>query len=244
MENTGNECKNCHNHFKGNYCNNCGQKSGVKRFTLSNLLKVFLDGFLHMKSGLLFTIKELFVRPGEVLREYIAGKRVKYFNPFSYLVLISMIVGYLYGNSGIIEQLNLQFMVTKDIITFTREHFSSRLLMAIPTYSLTCWALFRSFKYNLAEHLIIITFLVSQSFLIMMVWLLIFSIVKPENIEFVIYYYSSFASLFIYQVVALFHLFNKGNLILRWTKATMAVLVGFGSSFVVIYYVVKIMKLF
>ena len=80
MTDSKKQCKNCDTHFDGNYCNNCGQKADVKRFTVSNLSGEFLKEFFAVDSSLLFTIKELIFEPGEMLRGYIAGKRIEYIN--------------------------------------------------------------------------------------------------------------------------------------------------------------------
>ena len=238
------ECKNCKRLFEGNYCNNCGQKADQKRFTFKKLLGEFIYGFVHVHGGFLFTVKELFNRPGEVLRGYIEGRRVNYYRPFSFLLLISLAGSFLYTRSGIIEYVNENFLNAGEILNFTSEHFSYRLLMTIPTYALTCWVLYRSYNYNLAEHLIINTYLISQSFVIMVVWLLISSLLKPENGIFTILYICGFLSLIIYQVIVFFHLFNIGNKALRWLKASAAVLIGFGLSFILINGLVRLGNLF
>jgi len=234
------ECKNCKTQFEGNYCNNCGQKADQNRFTFKKLLGEFLYGFVHLHGGFLFTVKELFNRPGEVLRGYIEGRRVNYYRPFSFLLLISLAGSFLYTRSGIIEYVNENFLNAGEILNFTSEHFSYRLLMTIPTYALTCWVLYRSYHYNLAEHLIINTYLISQSFVIMVVWLLISSLLKPENGIFTILYICAFLSVIIYQVIVFFHLFNIGNKALRWLKASAAVLIGFGLSFILINGLVRL----
>jgi hypothetical protein len=238
------ECKNCKALFEGNYCNNCGQKADQKRFTFNKLLGEFIYGFVRVHGGFLFTVKELFNRPGEVLRGYIEGKRVNYYRPFSFLVMISLAGSFLYTRSGIIEYINENFLNAGEIINFTREHFRYRLLMAIPTYALTCWVLYRSYHYNLAEHLIINTYLISQSSVIMIVWLIISSIGKPENSVFLILFIFAFLSLIIYQVIVFFHLFNIGNKALRWLKAIAAVIIGFGLSFILINILVRLGNLF
>ncbi len=237
------ECKNCNTIFEGNYCNNCGQKAGEKRFMLSNLPGEFLHGFYHVHSGLLFTIRELFVRPGETLRGYISGKRVKYFNPFTYLLLISLVGGFLYKWSGVPEHLNDIFLASGDTIRFTGKYFSYRMLLTIPAYAIMCSIIYRPIKYNLAEHLIVNTFLICQSIVVMAVWLLIVILVKPGSMVFEILYISAFSSLILYQVVVFFHLFNTGNILLRWIKALVTVLIGFGLSFVFMNFLVKIIHL-
>jgi hypothetical protein len=243
-ENKNNECVNCNTIVEGNYCTNCGQKANQKRYTLKNLPGEFVHGFFHINSGLLFTIKELFIRPGVALRGYIAGKRVGYFNPFTFLVLIGLVAGYLYTRSGIIEHVNDILLASSETIDFTRKHFSFRMLMAVPSYSVMCWILFRSYRYNIAEYLVISTFLISQGFVIMIVWLLFIFLVKPSNTVFTILYFSSLISLVIYQVVAFFRLFNKGSKVLRWLSASVVVVMGLGLSFILVNYTMKIIKLF
>jgi len=234
------ECKNCNTIFEGNYCNNCGQKAGEKQFMLSNLPGEFLHGFYHVHSGLVFTIRELFIRPGVTLRGYIYGKRVKYFNPFTYLLLVSLVGGFLYKWSGVPEHLNENFLASGDTIRFTGKYYSYRMLLTIPAYAIMCSIFYRSFKYNIAEHLIVNTFLISQSIVLMIVWMLIVILVKPGNLFFKILYISTFSSLILYQVVVFFRLFNNGKTFLRWIKAAATVIVGLGLSFVLMNFLMKI----
>jgi len=237
------ECKNCNTIFEGNYCNNCGQKASEERFNILNFPAKFLHGFYHVHSGLLFTIRELFIRPGETLRGYISGKRVKYFNPFTYLLLISLVGGFLYKWSGVPEHFNDIFLASGDTIRFTGKYFSYRMLLTIPAYAIMCNIIYRSFKYNIAEHLIINTFLISQSMVVMVVWLLILILVKPGSLVFEILYISAFSSLIIYQMVVFSRLFKTGKTLLRWIKAAATVLVGLGLSFVLMNFLVKIVHL-
>ena len=233
MAQTSNECKNCCTELVGTYCHNCGQKADQKRYTLTNLPQEFLHGFFHIHGGLLYTIKELFIHPGVTLRGYIAGKRINYFNPFTYLVIISLAGGFMYASSGITEHINDNFLASGKTIFFTREHFSIRILLNVPAYALLSWIMFRSYKYNLAEHLIINTFLMSQSIFFMVVGMIVISIVKSNDI-FSVLYSGSFILFMIYQVLAYFHLFNTGNKVLRWLKASVVVVTGLGLSFFIL----------
>ena len=75
-------CKNCDQHFEGHYCNNCGQSASVKRINVFNVGSIFLHGFFHIDKGFFYTIKELSIHPGKMLREYVAGKRITQINHF------------------------------------------------------------------------------------------------------------------------------------------------------------------
>lgn len=237
------ECKNCNTFFEGNFCNNCGQKSGVERFKITNLPGEFLHGFFHVHGGLIYTIKELFVRPGVTLRGYISGRRVDYFNPFTFLVLISIAGGFVYKWSGVPDHLNENFLASGETVRFTGKYFSYRMLLTIPAYAIMCSIIYKSFKYNIAEHLIVNTFLISQSMVLMIFWMMISILLKPGNLGFEILFISAFSSFILYQVVVFFRIFNTGKYLLRWIKATAVVLIGLGLSFVLMNFLVKIVHL-
>jgi hypothetical protein len=237
MVETIKECNNCNLQFEGNYCNNCGQKAGETRFTLLNLPEEFLHGFFHVHNGLIFTIKELFIRPGAMLRGYLSGKRVTYFNPFTYLVLISLLGGFMFSNSGWIDHTRDNFLASPATVVFTHKHFSYRMLLTIPAIAVMCWILFRSSAYNLGEQLIISTFLTSQSVFFMSVWFLIIYIVNPDDSLFEFFFSCAFISAILYQVIALYHLFNNGNKTLRIIKASVSVISGLSLSFVLMNFI-------
>jgi len=238
------QCKNCNSYFEGNFCNNCGQKADVKRFTVSNLSKEFLKEFFDVDSTLLFTIKELFVRPGEMLRGYITGKRIAYLNPFSYLLIISLIVGFVYTWSGVPAQIDEIMLTSGEIIKFTSNHFSYRMLLTIPAYAIMCSIIYKSYKYNFAEYFIINTYLISQSIIFMVLWIIINSLIKPGILLFEILYYSAFISFIIYQIIVYFQLFNSGNTLVRWLKATISVISGLAMSFILMNLIIKFIHIF
>jgi len=70
-----------------NFCPTCGQKTGAHRITLKHIFHEFFHTFTHADIGFLGLIADLAVKPGIVAREYIAGKRKKYFNPFTFFIL-------------------------------------------------------------------------------------------------------------------------------------------------------------
>lgn len=96
-----NECKNCGNMFTGKYCNNCGQKFDVPAFTFKHIFKEAFHGFTHADKSFILFLKELVINPGKLAYEYIIErKRKKYFNPFTFFVLITTI-------NALIESMNI-----------------------------------------------------------------------------------------------------------------------------------------
>src|SRR5689334_23434282 len=96
-------CKNCSTEFEGKFCPNCSQKANTHRFTIGHFAHDAFHAVTHTDKGVLFLIKELFRRPGEVALEYNAGKRKKYFNPITYLLLVSALQIFAAQKTGIYD---------------------------------------------------------------------------------------------------------------------------------------------
>ena len=56
------------------------------RLTLSGILGDIAKRFLRLDRGWLLTARELSTAPGPMIRRYVEGDRVRYANPFAYLV--------------------------------------------------------------------------------------------------------------------------------------------------------------
>jgi len=59
-----NNCSNCNDALTGKYCSNCGQPVKVKRID-GHYIVHEIEHVLHFERGILFTIKELLIRPGQ-----------------------------------------------------------------------------------------------------------------------------------------------------------------------------------
>lgn len=79
-------CKNCNQSFQGKYCNHCGQ-AVIDRFSLRYLWKLLHQDLFEVDQGLWHTMKDLTVRPGYMIRNYLAGKTKSYFSPLKYLLV-------------------------------------------------------------------------------------------------------------------------------------------------------------
>jgi len=167
-----------------------------------------------------------------------------YLNPFTYLVLVCLVGGFVYKWSGIPEHVNEILLVSGETIKFTANHLSYRVLLTIPTYALMSSIVYKSFNYNFAEHLIISTFLMSQSMVFLVVGMLLGSLIKPDAVVFEILYYGTFILLIVYQIVVFYRLFNTGNMAMRCLKASIAVITGLGLSFVLMDYIVRFIGFF
>lgn len=84
-------CLNCGNDFEGAYCPHCGQSHDTRRISWHSFWRTFVMTGIGLQGTLPRTLIELFYRPGFLIRDYLAGKRQHYLNPFRCLLLLAAI---------------------------------------------------------------------------------------------------------------------------------------------------------
>ena len=150
-------CKNCGHNFHGNYCPECGQNAHTERIDSHFFLHDIPHSVLHIDKGFFFTFKELIVRPGHAIREYLDGKRVRHFRPLAYLLLLSTL-------SALVQKACLYLMQKEYLarglkIAYNQSFFSQYIslffILMIPIMSGASWFVFRYQKYNFWEHLLL-----------------------------------------------------------------------------------------
>ena len=82
-------CRTCGEEFVGNYCPRCGQSYRIGRYSLKNALLLFLDVWGLGNRGMFRTLRDLLLRPGYMIRDYISGLQMAYFQPFKLLFLLT-----------------------------------------------------------------------------------------------------------------------------------------------------------
>ena len=82
-------CSSCKTEYTGNYCPRCGQAAGVGRFSFKKTVMMFLDLWAIGNRSMLRTIRDLILRPGYMIRDYISGMRSAYFPPFQMFCLLA-----------------------------------------------------------------------------------------------------------------------------------------------------------
>ena len=94
-------CANCGNDYVGNFCPICSQREGMGPITWrSVLLSIGELWGLHNRS-LLYSLVQLFLRPGHFISDYISGKRQVSFPPVKMLAIVALLgllVDYLIGS--------------------------------------------------------------------------------------------------------------------------------------------------
>ncbi|TVZ15235.1 DUF3667 domain-containing protein [Maribacter sp. MAR_2009_72] len=104
----GVECLNCGHplDLSDKYCPNCSQANSTKKLSLLDFFEEYFTNILSYDSKILQTLTALLLRPGKITRDYIAGKRLSYTNPFRFLLSLAIIYFLLISISGEFENLN------------------------------------------------------------------------------------------------------------------------------------------
>ena len=81
-------CANCGMQYEGNFCPRCGQSYRVGRYSFKNALLLFLDVWGLGSRGIFRTIRDLLLRPGYLIRDYLKGMQMSYYPPFKLFFLL------------------------------------------------------------------------------------------------------------------------------------------------------------
>jgi hypothetical protein len=195
-------CKNCGNTGNGKYCGNCGQSYSIERVTLHHLLEEVFHFFTHFEKGFGYTLKQLIFFPGIMQKKYLEGHRVKFQKPFSMFFICATVCGLsLYWiNSYMIRQYKDG---EEGGLYFFHHYFVITHICLLPVYSLVLWLLFKQFRYNYAEMLVVTLYNMSFFFLLII----------PVNVIRFIYNfdtrYIEVIIISVYNVITLLNLFKE-----------------------------------
>jgi hypothetical protein len=171
-------CKNCDHHFKGKYCPECGQSAKVEPIGIKYFIHDIPHSILHIDKGFFYTLWHLLVRPAKTLRDYLAGKRVRHFRPFAFVLIMATACTLL--GKGCFYLINLRRLERGEqgfefgYGKFFAQYPALLIFMLIPLLSLVTWLFFRKRQYNYWEHFLINTYLAAY----LNVFLLLISVAR------------------------------------------------------------------
>jgi hypothetical protein len=174
-------CRNCSHTVKDNFCGHCGQPVQVKRIDWHYILHE-IQHVLHFEKGIFYTIKELLIRPGQNIRDFIADNRSRLVKPILFIIITSLIYTII-DHAFHIEQGYLQYSDTKVttvglIFGWMQSHYGyCNILMGV---CIAFWLklFFKKYGYNFFEILILLCFVVGMGMLIFAVFALIEGLTK------------------------------------------------------------------
>jgi hypothetical protein len=84
------QCKNCESQFSGSYCPTCGQKDVDLERPMRELVGEVVKETFDLDGRAWRTVKTLFLHPGLLTSEFLAGKRRAYTSPLRLYLFISV----------------------------------------------------------------------------------------------------------------------------------------------------------
>ena len=182
-------CKNCGQQFDHNYCPACGQKASVKKLEMKSLLQELPHALWHLDRGFMYNLVEIFKRPGYTIKDYLEGKRKRYYHPLSFMLII---LGTMYvlmhlskihyydpvQDAGMTVKQAAYWKEYDDTQQLWTNRYEWFIPFTLPFMSFIYWAWLRvmKMKYTYAES-IVITFFTSaqmtipQIFVLLLAWL-------------------------------------------------------------------------
>ncbi|MEQ8703063.1 MAG: DUF3667 domain-containing protein [Phaeodactylibacter sp.] len=176
------KCKRCNHELSGEFCSACGHPSKLKRIDGRYLLSE-MSSVLNFDKGILYTIRELFLRPGDSIRRYIKEDRSRLVKPVIFLIVCSL--AYTIGQQFLnfekdYAQANVQVSgesAVRDILVWMQKNYGyANIIMA---FFIAFWVqvLFRRRGYNYFEVLILLFYVIGLGMLIMAVFGVVESLV-------------------------------------------------------------------
>ena len=84
-------CLNCGHHVEEHFCPKCGQENiEVKEDALHMVVHAISDYF-HFENKFFGTLGPLLLKPGELTKQYVAGKRVTFIHPIRLYIFVSIV---------------------------------------------------------------------------------------------------------------------------------------------------------
>jgi len=86
-----NDCLNCGTILEGKFCHKCGQENLQMKESFGHMMNHAISDYFHFDDQFFSTIKPLFLKPGFLSNEYMAGRRIRYLHPVKMYIFISLI---------------------------------------------------------------------------------------------------------------------------------------------------------
>lgn len=163
-------CKRCNAALSGEFCSDCGQKARLERIN-GSYIKHEIEHLFHFEKGFLFTVRELLVRPGKNVSDFLTVNRGRLVKPVTFIIITSLIYT-LINQYFHIEEQYVQFgeakaTATGAIFKWITDHYGySNMLMGI-FIVFFIRLFFRKHHYNFYEILILICYVMGVGMLIM-----------------------------------------------------------------------------
>jgi hypothetical protein len=222
-------CKNCGHSVDGKFCSHCGQNSKVDRINLLNFLNEISESVFQINKGFFYTTRELFVRPGNSLNEFLNGKRKNHFKPIAYVLTLSTIYflatqvtnqntwldHFITGARDGITGKNSTIEIPK-MLTWFSKNFAYATLLLLPVFSLASYLSFFKFGKNYLEHFVVNSYITGQQAIFCSFFTIVGTVIQSKVMEIL-----PFVMTTSYTFWTFWQLFSTGNRIINILRSIM-----------------------
>lgn len=161
-------CENCNIADGQNFCPNCGAPMELTRINGQYILQE-IGSVLNFKKGILYTIRELLIRPGQNVNEFIHRDRNRLVKPILFVIITSLIYmlaqQLLHFEDGYMNAGGIEDSAVVKILGWIQSNYGyANILMA---FFIAAWIkiFFRKSNYNFFEILILLCFIMGVGML-------------------------------------------------------------------------------
>lgn len=162
-------CKNCNYPVNHEYCPKCGHPAKLKRIDRHYIVHEIVH-VLHVEKGLLYTIRELLLRPGKSVRQFITENRNRLIKPIIFIIITSLIYSFVnhlfHIEEGYVNYQETTKSTSGVLFKWVQDHYGYANIIMGVFIALWLKLFFRKHPFNFFEILILLCFVMGMGMLI------------------------------------------------------------------------------
>lgn len=215
------------------FCSNCKQNVKPKRIDGHYILHE-IEHVLHFERGILYTIRELLIRPGENIRHFISENRSRLVKPVIFIIVTSLIYTlinhFFHIEDGYMKIDDVKDSPLHSINSWVQSHYGYSNIIMGGFIAFWLKIFFKKYDYNFFEILILLCFILGMEMLIFSVFAIFEGLTK--------YHFMQIAAMivFVYFSWAVGSFFDKSR-VASYFKALVSYILGmitFGISIMIL----------
>ena len=138
------------------FCPHCSQRTDTTRLSFADMARDLLHSFVNVERGPLVFARALLLQPGTIAREYVQGRRRRYYGPFATLAVLVGVTALVFNVSGF--QVLSQEGVSAAPAALLHRYFNLVLLAQLPLLGIVCTVVFRDAQLTWPEHMVLVAY--------------------------------------------------------------------------------------
>lgn len=180
-----NNCKICNSEVSKNYCQDCGHPVVLKRINGGYLVHE-IEHVLHFERGLLYTMRELLLRPGRNIKRFISDDRSRLVKPVIFIIVASLVytmVSHFFHIEDIASHDLAEQSTPAKIMTWTQSHLGYSNILMGGLIAIFIKLFFRKYPYNFFEILILLCFIMGFGMFVFALFVLLEGITHVDLMQ-------------------------------------------------------------